>query len=277
MDEKKEYAANNACEALPSSGGILIPGRRGKLFAHSYFPGGVYPRPVVILCHGIPGNERLFDFSIYLREHGFCTVNFHYSGSWGSDGSYSVAHCMEDTATVVDYVQKNECGCYDTDRIYVVGHSLGGLMASYAIGSLPAVRGGAILAPYNVRVGAEPVVSGSGDSFLYDIFSTETEDFWLRDFRKDVFVADVTREPERYDLCTYAAGLSRKSVFLATCTMDLTCPKQRHGGALADAIRAQNGGAPFMYREYETEHCFNLLRSEVKADITNFLLDDLRR
>lgn len=262
--------------ALPSSGGMLIPGKRGKIFAHSYFPGGTYPRPTVILCHGIPGNERLFDFSIYFREHGFCTVNFHYSGSWGSDGSYSVSHCMEDTAAVVEYVRQNECGLYDPDNIFVVGHSLGGLMASYAIAELPAVRGGAILAPFNVRVGGEPVVSGKGDSFLYDIFSTATEDFWLRDFQREIFIDELKREPERYDLLTYAGGLSQKPVFLATCTMDPLCPKERHGGALADAIRARDGKAPFTYREYETDHCFNLRRSEVKEDITAFLTGSLR-
>ena len=35
MDKKKEYAANISREALPSSGGMLILGRRGKIFAHS--------------------------------------------------------------------------------------------------------------------------------------------------------------------------------------------------------------------------------------------------
>ena len=70
---------NNNSAAVPASGGVLVEGKRGKLRAHYYLPGGIYPRPVVLVCHGIPGNERLFDFSIALREAGFCTVNFHYS------------------------------------------------------------------------------------------------------------------------------------------------------------------------------------------------------
>lgn len=265
---------NERCsEMLPSSDGILIPGKRGKLFAHSYLPGGVYPKPVIILCHGIPGNERLFDFSIYFREHGFCTLNFHYSGSWGSDGTYSLSHCVEDTASVVGYVQRNESGFYDTDNIFVVGHSLGGLMASYAIASIPAVRGGALLAPFNARNGAEPVVTGKGESFLYDLFSTGTEDFWLKGFLQEEFVAELKKEPERYDLVSYAKGLSQKPVFLAAAGMDtVCCPKELHGSQLSAAINSPM----FVYREYETDHCFNLQRAEVKKDITDFLLHNLQ-
>lgn len=74
----------------PVSDGVFIKGKRGRIFAQYYLPGGEYPKPVVMICHGIPGNERLFDFAVYLREKDFCTINFHYSGSWGSDGSYSV-------------------------------------------------------------------------------------------------------------------------------------------------------------------------------------------
>ncbi len=264
------------CE-LPSSDGILIPGKRGKIFAHYYLPGGVYPKPVVILCHGIPGNERLFDFSICLREHGFCTVNFHYSGSWGSDGNYSVAHCFEDTASVVEYIRRNENGWFDTDNIFVLGHSLGGLMAAYAISSLPRVKGGAILAPYNVLADSEPILSETGKGYLSELFSTDTEDLWLKGFKKEEFLSDVQKEPKRYDLVTYAEGLSEKPVFLLTCKRDAVCVKEKHGGKLAEAIKACSKDAPLTYREYDTDHCFNLLRSEIKENVAAFLTGQLSK
>ena len=256
---------------MPSSEGILIPGNRGKLFAHCYYPGGTDPKPAVIVCHGIPGNEKLLDFSIWFREHGFCTVNFHYSGSWGSEGDYSVRHCMEDTKTVVEYVQKNENGRFDTDNIFVVGHSLGGLMASYAISSLDAVKGGAVLAPFNVKAASDPVVTGNGESFLNDLFTGGCEEAWLCNFRKDEFVSDLLAEPEKYDLNTYAKGLSVKPTFLVTCVFDEVCMKSVHGGRLAEEIRQCGGRGEFLYKEYETDHCFNSLRNEVKKDISDFL------
>ncbi|MDO4982497.1 MAG: alpha/beta fold hydrolase [Eubacteriales bacterium] len=260
---------------FPSSDGILISGKRGRIFAHYYLPGGPYPKPVVVVCHGIPGNERLFDFSVFFREHGFCTVNFHYSGSWGSDGNYSVAHCFEDTGSVIEYVRRNENGWFDTDNIFVVGHSLGGLMAAYAISSLPEVKGGAILAPYNVLADSAPILSGTGKGYLSDLFSSDTEDFWLKGFKKEELIADIRREPERYDLVTYAKGLSEKPVFLATCMRDTVCIKEKHGGKLAGAIKECREDAPLVYREYDTDHCFNTLRNEVKKDITDHLLGNL--
>lgn len=262
------------CE-FPSSDGILIPGKRGKIFTHCYLPGGEYPKPVIVLCHGIPGNERLFDFSVYFREQGFCTVNFHYSGSWGSDGNYSIAHCFEDTKSVVEYVQRNENGWFDTDNIFAVGHSLGGLMAAYAISSFPGVKGGAILAPYNVLADSQPILSGTGKSYLSELFSTETEDFWLKGFYEKDFIADVQSDPAKFDLVTYAEGLSEKPVFLVTCRKDIVCGKEKHGGALAEAITKHCPAAPLVYREYDTDHCFNMLRSDVKKDVAEFLAGQL--
>ena len=262
---------DNMKNELPSSDGVLIPGRRGKLFAHYYLPGGEYPKPVVIVCHGIPGNERLFDFSIFFRENGFCTLNFHYSGSWGSDGDYSVSHCFEDTASVVEYAVRNENGWFDVNNIFVVGHSLGGLMASYAISSLDAVRGGAILAPFNARLEAESVVQGENDSFLCELFSDENGDKWLKDFSRKVFVDDMIACPEKFDLKSYAEGLSEKPVFIATCNMDSVCPKEDHGLALAEEIQKFDGAGVLKYMEYDTDHTFNMLRSEVKKDICDFL------
>ena len=262
---------------LPSSDGILIPGKRGKIFAHCYLPGGEYPKPVIVLCHGIPGNERLFDFSVYFRERGFCTVNFHYSGSWGSDGNYSIPHCFEDTKSVVEYVRRNENGWFDTDNIFVVGHSLGGLMAAYAVSSFPCVKGGAMLAPYNLLAESKPIFGGTGESILTGLFSTDTEDFWLKGFQKEELIADVLNDPARFDLVTYAGGLAEKPVFLATCKRDTVCPKEEHGGALAGAIRECSADAPLVYREYDTDHCFNTFRSEVKKDIADFLIHQLSK
>lgn len=260
---------------LPSSGGILIPGNRGKLLAQYYLPGGEYPKPVVIVCHGIPGNEKLLDFSVYFRDHGFCTLNFHYSGSWGSEGDYSIRHCFEDTETVVDYVFRNENGWFDVGNIFVVGHSLGGLMASYAISSLESVKGGAVLVPFNVKAASEPVVSGFGESFLNDFFVNGKNAVWLRNFQREVFVADLLAEPERYDLNTYAAGLSTKPTFLITSLNDETCEKSIHGGRLEAEIRKTGCTEKFLYKEYDTDHCFNSLRSEIREDITDFLIHSL--
>ena len=253
-----------------SSGGVLIPGRRGKLFGHYYLPGGPYPKPVVLIGHGIPGNERLFDFSIHLREQGFCTVNFHYSGCWGSDGDYSIPHCFEDIGSAVEYVLKNENGWFDLDNFFYVGHSLGGLMGAYAISSFDAIKGGVLLAPFNLRLAAEPVLRGESGSFWDELFSTEAGDTWLKSFSREDFIRYVTEDPARFDLMSYAEGLAKKPVFLVTCSRDEICPKDEHGGALAEAI--EKAGGTIKHKTYDSDHSFNTLRGEIRQDVADFLL-----
>ena len=256
---------------FPSSGGVLIPGKRGNLFGHYYLPGGPYPRPVVLVGHGIPGNERLFDFSIYLREHGFCTVNFHYSGCWGSDGDYSILHCFEDIGSAVEYVRKNENGWFDLDNFFYVGHSLGGLMGAYAISSFDAIKGGVLLAPFNLRLAAQPVLRDETGTFWDELFSSESGDTWLKNFSRESFKGYVSAEPERFDLLSYAEGLAKKPVFIVSCSRDILCPKDEHGGALADAI--EKAGGAVKHKTYESDHSFNTSRSEVKQDVAEFPLN----
>ena len=79
-----------------------------------------------ILLHGIPGCERNLDLAQALRRAGFHVMTFHYSGSWGSDGDYSLTHDLEDADTVLDFILQNESYGVDKEHIYAVGHSLGG-------------------------------------------------------------------------------------------------------------------------------------------------------
>lgn len=254
--------------AAPSSCGFLIPGKRGNILAHCYLPGGEGPKPVVAVMHGIPGNERLFDFSIALREQGFCTVNFHYSGSWGSEGDYSADHCMEDTAAVIGWVTKNEPGCFDTEKIFVVGHSLGGLMASFALAELDAVKGGVLMAPFDLRNEGEKLLSGQ-ESFLDELFSDQGPG-WLQGFDRGVFTAAMADHPERYDLTTYAAGIAKKPVLMCVCTNDTVCPIPVHGGREAAAVRAC-GGEQLTVLEFEDDHCFNCCRPAAREAVCDFL------
>lgn len=255
---------------LPTSDGVLIPGKRGNLFGHLYLPGGPYPRPVVLIAHGIPGNERLFDFSLFLREHGFCTVNFHYSGSWGSDGDYSIPNCFEDIASAAAYIERNENGWFDLNNFFVLGHSMGGLMGACAISTFSSVRGGALLAPFNLGAEAQSVLAGDCTSFMEDLFTGDDKTGWLRNFSREDFVRYLTEDPARFDLTSYAAGLARKPVMVLTGTRDSVCPADVHGGALCDAIK-KAGGTPTQ-RVYETDHCMNTLRGEIRQDVTDFLL-----
>jgi len=100
-------------------------------------PNGAGPFPTVIFLHGFPGYEQNRDTAQALRRAGFVIFFFHYRGSWGSGGNFSLAGARQDVDAAIEYV-KSFCGgkCkdapLDSDRIALFGHSMGGLLALMA-------------------------------------------------------------------------------------------------------------------------------------------------
>jgi pimeloyl-ACP methyl ester carboxylesterase len=134
----------------PDIHGTLIPGRRGRLLSVLYTAGGAGPHPVVLLFHGIPGCERNFDLAHFLRRAGFHVLVFHYSGSWGSDGDYSLTHDLEDANTALDWLLADEAHGIDKHRIYAVGHSLGGFVCAHLTACRTEIRAGVLLMPCDI-------------------------------------------------------------------------------------------------------------------------------
>ena len=128
-------------EERPGKMDIILKGKRGRLLCTYFMSGGAGRHPVVIICHGFPGNERNMDLAAALRRVGFHVMTFHYSGSWGSDGNFSLGNCLEDLETVFDHVVKEEELHADPDRIFLWGHSMGGFLAYHmAVHRAPGYR-----------------------------------------------------------------------------------------------------------------------------------------
>jgi pimeloyl-ACP methyl ester carboxylesterase len=94
-----------------------------------YSPSGAGPHPTVVLCHGLPGNEKNLDLAQALRRAGWNAVTFNYRGSWGSPGNYRFAQNLEDADAVLAYLRDPANAAklgVDTKRIVLAGHSMGG-------------------------------------------------------------------------------------------------------------------------------------------------------
>ena len=255
----------------PSSRGMLIPGKRGKLLANSYLPGGEGPYPVVVVCHGIPGIERLYDFSIALREAGFATVNFHYSGCFGSDGDYSVLHCMEDCLSVLDYVQCNESGDFGLERVFLLGHSMGGLMAARTAALTPWVKAACIMVPMDFRLAGLEALEGREDRYKALIDSSAP---WVHGLSWESFRSDARQGLEQMDLISYAPALADRPILTVAAGLDTLLPKEEHIDRLSDAIEACGKGK-LQRLCYVDDHAFNVNRSVVRAAVTGFFREQL--
>jgi uncharacterized protein len=119
-----------------------IPSHGALLNAFVYVAAGAGPHPAVILLHGFPGNERNLDLAQDMRRAGWDVLYFNYRGSWGSPGSFSFSHAIEDTGAAVAYLRGPEMAKslrLDPSRIVLIGHSMGGFMAVQDAAADPAI------------------------------------------------------------------------------------------------------------------------------------------
>jgi pimeloyl-ACP methyl ester carboxylesterase len=108
---------------------LHIPSHSVLINGIVYTPAGLGPHPTIVICHGLPGNEKNLDLAQALRREGWNAVTFNYRGSWGSPGSYSFAQNLEDADAVLAYLRVPENVTrlqIDTKKIVLAGHSMGG-------------------------------------------------------------------------------------------------------------------------------------------------------
>jgi pimeloyl-ACP methyl ester carboxylesterase len=94
-----------------------------------YSPGGTGAHPTLVICHGLPGNEKNLDLAQAVRRAGWNAVTFNYRGSWGSPGVFRFAQNLEDADSVLAYLRDPANAArlgIDTKRIAIAGHSMGG-------------------------------------------------------------------------------------------------------------------------------------------------------
>src|SRR6202050_5497877 len=111
---------------IPSHG-VLINGL-------VYQPSGAGPHPTLVICHGLPGNEKNLDLAQAARRSGWNAVTFNYRGSCGSPGNFSFSQNLEDADAVLaflrDPAQASSLGI-DTQHIAIAGHSMGGWVVAH--------------------------------------------------------------------------------------------------------------------------------------------------
>jgi len=125
---------------IPSHG-VLING-----VVHS--PSGAGPHPTLVICHGLPGNEKNLDLAQAVRRAGWNAVTFNYRGSWGSPGSFRFAQNLEDADAVLAYLRDPANAAklgVDPKRIAIAGHSMGGWVTAHTAAHDHALMGAILI------------------------------------------------------------------------------------------------------------------------------------
>ncbi|MBO4289180.1 MAG: alpha/beta fold hydrolase [Lachnospiraceae bacterium] len=256
-------------ENRPGLEGILIPGKRGKLLAALYTAAGPGPHPAVLICHGIPGVERNLDLAQYLRREGFHVMTFHYSGSWGSDGDYSIANDLEDAETVLDFMLNDTGRGFDPNRIFCVGHSLGGYVCGQLAAKRSEIRAAVLLMPCDI--GRVPQIK-EDDPAAYRAMADLLEEasHWLRGTNGAALLKEAEENAADFALVPAAKRLARIPLLCVNGTLDTDTPDAVYCAPLREAVKAA-GGTLLEHHVYPTDHCFSDYRLTIAADICDFL------
>ena len=115
---------------------IEIPGTRGNIPATIQLPAKSArgeELPLVVLCHGFTGNRQgdghFAPLAEDLAAHGIATVRLDFAGCGDSTepyANYTLANMEADVDSVIGYMQAT----YGTGKTALVGHSMGGRLAS---------------------------------------------------------------------------------------------------------------------------------------------------
>jgi pimeloyl-ACP methyl ester carboxylesterase len=250
--------------------GIMIRGRRGKIFAQGYVPGGEGPFPTVILFHGIPGNEQNLDLMQHLRRCGFSVITFHYSGCWGSEGEYRIANNLEDSETVFEFVKS--CGAdwmgFDPDNIYVVGHSLGGFAAAHMMARHSEIKGGVLITPCDI--GRFAKMSKEGAEGVHAIL--EDAQNWLNETSAEIMEEELRAHAEDYPLATLAGRLAGRPLLIIGGTLDTATPPKDHCEPLESALNAE-GAKHFKSLRFPIDHSASDYRLALCDAVAEFLTE----
>lgn len=248
----------------PGLAGITVPSHGVDMDATFYLVSGAGPHGTVLLLHGLPGYESNGDLAQSIRRAGWNVLLFHYRGTWGTAGAFSLSSAIEDTAEAVRFlrepanVAKYRC---DPKRLVVVGHSMGGFLAGYEAFHDPDVTAVAMIAAVNLgRINADPKERD------IRLKRWETQLHPIRGASPAELFAEAERHAQEWDYVKWAGALQGRPVLL------VEADDQNHSDmeALAGALR-QKGAVALSQVAVATDHSFSDHRIALQTIVIEWL------
>ena len=236
-----------------------------------YVARGAGPHPTVVLLPGHAGSERNLDLAQVLRRAGWNVLFFHYRGSWGSGGTYSVRHQIEDVHAALAFARSAEAVRLrsDTGRVAVIGHSRGAFLALLAAAEDPRVACVGAIAPGNLGARARELRGDTAAARAW-AHATMVGEVPLQAEPDDTALTDLLTHAERYDLLDHVRELAQRPVLFVAGTRDRASPPAEVTEPLAAALRAA-GGAHVTTVILDTDHLFSDRRIALARAVLSWL------
>lgn len=241
---------------------LHIPSGKVSINGIGYLAAGAGVHPTVVICHGLPGNEKNLDLAQALRRAGWNAITFNYRGSWGSPGEYRFTQNPEDAKAVLAFLRdptNAERYGIDTQRIAIVGHSMGGWVAATVGGQDDGLLGVGLISAANMGRNA-----GQDRAKVVSRMADNMES--LSGVTAEAMADELIANGDAFDFMREARGLSGKSVLILS-SDDGLAPQTDE---LAAAIRAA-GGRKLQTVHQATDHGWSDRRIALQVAIINWL------
>ena len=244
---------------------FVLPSHGANLNAILYTAEGPGPHPNVILLHGFPGNEKNLDLAQSIRRAGWNVLFFNYRGSWGSPGTFSFNNSIEDTLAAIDFLRdpanaKKYGG--DPTKIVLIGHSMGGFMASAAGARDSKVVAIGMIAAWNI--GADAKRSAKDPVRRKKDLADDMHP--LAGCTPDSLFAEMTAHASDWDYNTFVPQLKNRPVLVIS-TNDGLRPANE---SFVDAMKTA-GAKQVEYQHIPTDHGFNDHRIALQSAVLEWL------
>lgn len=237
------------------SGGVLINGL-------AYIPAGQGPHPVVVLLHGLPGNEKNLDLAQAMRRAGWVVVTFNYRGSWGSPGPFTMHGNLEDAASILANIRTPELAAklqIDPRHVVLMGHSMGGWVTAVVGAHDPDLEGVALISAADMsalRLAPAAARLRTAQENMETLAVPSAQAL------ADQFLAI----PQSESFAASAAGLATRPLLALTADDGLAPDAE----ALVRQIRAA-GGQKATLVHVATDHSWNTARIRLESEVLTWL------
>ena len=248
------HPANMAVLHIPSHG-VLINGL-------VYLPSGAGPHPTLVICHGLPGNEKNLDLAQAVRLAGWNAVTFNYRGSWGSPGTFRFAQNLEDAQSVLAYLRNPANATrlgIDTKRIAIAGHSMGGWITA-----LTAAHDHALIGAVLISAADFGAIAAMPRDRLVALMSDDKET--LTGVTAESMAGEVISNAKEFGLSNAVDGLTQTPLLVLSADDGLAPATD----ALVKAIAAK-GGQKVTSIHVATDHVWSDHRITLESAIINWL------
>lgn len=203
---------------------------------------GLGPHPTIILFHGFPGYEKNHDLAQIFRRAGYNVMVFHYRGSWGSEGAYSIGNIIEDAEIAVNFLKSEKCiKSYrvNPEKIILIGHSLGGFTAFMTAANHPEIKSVAFLAGFNFGHYGD-ILFNSNESLkaLAEPWIDSMPP--LKGITPEQFIKEIIENRKKWNLLSKIEKLKDHSILMIAGSKDTVAAVDEHHKVLVNELKKYN-------------------------------------